>query len=112
MNYSIMSLFNPKTFLIFGASKNEKKSGNHVLRNILNHAKENIYVIHPKVEEIYGIRCFNNIQDLPIKGEDIDLTIIILPVEHVLDALEDCIDYMVKNIIIESGALYIKGEDV
>ncbi len=111
MNYSIMSLFDPKTFLIFGASKNEKKSGNHVLRNILNYTKEQIYVIHPKTEEIYGIRCFKNIQDLPIKGEDIDLAIIILPVEHVLDALEDCINYKVKNIIIESGALYIKGED-
>ncbi len=103
------AFFNPRSIVVFGATSNEKKSGNRVLRNILNYTQENVYIINPKSEEIYGIRCFKRIFDLPTKS--IDLAIIILPVEVVLDALEDCIDFGVKAVIVESGALYIKDEN-
>ena len=102
------NFFYPKSILIYGASRNERKGGNHVLQNILNYTKENVYLIHPRVEEIYGIKCYKHICDLETKS--IDLGIVILPVQHVLDALEDCIDYGVKTIVVESGALYLKGE--
>ncbi|MHA1294814.1 MAG: CoA-binding protein, partial [Promethearchaeota archaeon] len=46
------SFFYPKSIVIYGASANERKSGNHVLRNILNYSKDNIFLIHPKNEEI------------------------------------------------------------
>ncbi|TFF90100.1 MAG: hypothetical protein EU548_04735 [Promethearchaeota archaeon] len=101
--------FNPSSIVIFGASKNERKSGNHVLQNILNYQQENVFLIHPKHEEIYNIPCYKDIKDLPIKN--IDLAIIILPVEYVLDALESCIEAQVRTVIIESGALYLKGVD-
>ncbi len=103
------AFFNPRSIIVFGATSNEKKSGNRVLRNILNYTKENVYIINPKSEEIYGIKCFKRIFDLPTKS--IDLAIIILPVEVVLDALEDCIDFGVKAVIVESGSLYIKDEN-
>jgi len=101
--------FEPKSIVIFGASKNEKKGGNHVLRNILHNLDKNLFLIHPRHEEIYGIKCFKNMSDLP--RENIDLAIIILPVKYVLDALEECLRYGVKAIILESGSLYIKGEN-
>lgn len=103
------SFFYPRSILLFGASKNPKKGGNHVLRNILNYKKEKIYIIHPKHEEIEGIKCFKSIFDVPNKS--IDLGIIILPVQFVLNALEDCLKFGINNIILESGALYIKGSD-
>jgi acyl-CoA synthetase (NDP forming) len=103
------NFFEPQSILIFGASKNEKKSGNHVLRNILNYTDKNIYLIHPNRKEIYGIICYKTLQDLPIKK--IDLGIIILPVEYVLDALEQSIEYGIKTVIIESGDFYLKGEN-
>ncbi|MHA1149776.1 MAG: CoA-binding protein [Promethearchaeota archaeon] len=103
------NFFNSNSILIYGASRNEKKGGNHVLRNVLNYSYKNIYLIHPWVEKIYNIKCYKHIDDLPTKK--VDLGIIILPVPHVLDALEDCIDFGVKTIVIESGALYLKGEN-
>lgn len=103
------SFFHPKTIVIYGASSKRGKSGNNVLRNILNYTKENIYLINPKATEILGITCYKRIFDIPIKK--IDLAIIIIPVQYVLGALEDCIDFGVKSVIIESGALYIKGEN-
>lgn len=103
------SFFYPRSILLFGASKNPRKGGNHVLRNILNYTKEKIYIIHPKHDEIKGIKCFKSIFDVP--NRRIDLGIIILPVQYVLDALEDCLKFGIKNIILESGALYIKGND-
>ena len=103
------NLFDPKSIVIFGASSDEKKGGNHVLRNVLNYTRKDVFIIHPKKEEIHGIKCYKKIFELPIKN--IDLAIIILPVEHVLDALEDCVDYKVNYIIVESGALYLKNEN-
>ncbi|MGQ4874879.1 MAG: CoA-binding protein [Promethearchaeia archaeon] len=103
------NFFDPNSILIIGASKDEKKSGNHVLKNILNYTRENVYIIHPKHEELYGIKCYKNLKDIPTN--EIDLGIIILPVEFVLDALEELIDFGVKTIIIESGDLYLKGEN-
>ena len=100
--------FYPKSIVIFGASNDSRKSGNRVLRNILNYTKENIYLIHPREEEIYGIRCYKSIFDLTLK--QIDLAIIILPVEFVLDALEDCIEFQVRAVIIESADIYLKDE--
>jgi acetyltransferase len=101
--------FYPNSIVIFGASKNEKKGGNHVLRNILNFTRDNVFVIHPRHQEIYGIKCYKEIFELP--QEEIDLAIIILPVEYVLDTLEECLRFGVKSIILESGSLYIKGEN-
>lgn len=102
------NFFYPNSIVIFGASGRLGRGGNNVLRNILNFKKENVFIIHPKREEIYGVKCYRKILDLPIK--EIDLAIIILPVAHVLDALQDSIDFKVKVVVLESGALYLKGE--
>lgn len=106
---NLENLFYPKSIAIYGASKNEKKSGNHVLKNILNYSKENLYLIHPRNDEIYGIKCYRRIFEIPVK--EIDLVIIILPINHVLNALEECVEFQVKNVILESGDLYLKGEN-
>ncbi|TXT61552.1 MAG: hypothetical protein BAJALOKI2v1_20005 [Promethearchaeota archaeon] len=103
------NFFNPQNILIFGASNDPRKSGNRVLKNILNFSPKNLYLIHPKEEKIMGIECYKNLLELPIDA--VDLGIIILPVEYVLDALEKSINFGIKAIIIESGALYLKGRD-
>lgn len=103
------NFFEPESILIFGVSKNEKKSGNHVLKNILNYSRESVYLIHPKHEEIYGIKCYKGVDELPTNT--IDLVIIILPVNYVLDTLLECLDIDINTIIIESGSLYVKGEE-
>ncbi len=103
------TFFNPRSIVIFGASKDPQKSGNHVLRNILNYTNKNIYLIHPKEEEILGIRCYRGLTDIPSKK--IDLGLIILPIPYVLDALERCVEFHVKSIIIESGALFFESDN-
>ncbi|MBD3195924.1 MAG: hypothetical protein GF317_12755 [Candidatus Lokiarchaeota archaeon] len=100
--------FEPKSIVIYGASENTLKSGNHVLKNVLNYKRENIYLIHPMKDYVYGIRCYRSIFDLPIQM--VDLSIIILPVEFVFAALLDCLDFGVSGIIIESGAIYLTND--
>ncbi len=102
--------FSPRNVVLFGATGKENKSGYRVLRNIMNYARrEDIYLIHPREDSICGIQCYKRIDDLPVR--DIDLALVILPVEHVLGAVEDCVRFGVKGVIVESGALYVKGED-
>ncbi|MFO7912189.1 MAG: CoA-binding protein [Desulfotignum sp.] len=103
------TFFNPQSIVIFGASKDPQKSGNRVLRNILNYTNKNVYLIHPKEEEILGIQCYRDLTNIPL--EHIDLGVIILPIPYVLDALERCVEFHVKSIIIESGALYFESDD-
>jgi acetyltransferase len=103
------SFFSPHSIVLFGASSNEQKSGNHVLRNILNYTKENVYLIHPKEDDIYGIKCYKSIFEIPVKN--IDLGIIVLPVGLVLETINSCIKFGIKSIIVESATLYLKAND-
>ncbi|HAW08348.1 MAG TPA: hypothetical protein DCW42_04150, partial [Bacteroidetes bacterium] len=60
------SILNPKSIAIIGASNDITKPGGKVLKNLLfaNFSK-NIYPVNPKESIIQGLKCYNNISQLP-----------------------------------------------
>ncbi|MBD3215651.1 MAG: hypothetical protein GF311_23775 [Candidatus Lokiarchaeota archaeon] len=64
-------------------------------------------MVHPKKSQLYKIRCYKSVFNIPKKS--LDLAINILPIKSVLDALMDCIDFGVKSIIIESEKLFLEN---
>ena len=52
------------TFAMVGASKDRAKFGNHLLRCYLA-AQRAVHVVHPREEEIEGVRCVARVDDLP-----------------------------------------------
>ena len=59
-------LLNPKSIAVIGASNDVQKPGGKVLKNLLNSGfRGQVYVVNPKEDEIQGIKCYSQVEDLP-----------------------------------------------
>ncbi len=78
-------LINPQSIVVVGGSKDLRKPGGKVLRNIIeNGYTGRIYVANPKEDEVQGIKSFRNLDDLP----DTDLAILAVAAVHCPPAVE------------------------
>ncbi len=94
-------LFKPESIAVVGASRDPKKLGNIVLRNIINGGyKGKIFPINPEVEEVYGVKAYPSVTSVP---ENIDLAVIVVPAQIVPKVLEDCGKKNIKVAIIISA---------
>jgi len=82
-------LFNPKSVAVIGASDSFGKWGFNIINRLLLKTGDiKIYPINPKSKEIFGIKAYNTVLDVP--GE-IDLAIIVIPPPLVIPAMKDCV---------------------
>ena len=59
-------LINPKSIVICGASSDIHKPGGKALKNLLESAfKGEIFAVNPKEDEVQGIKCYKQVEDLP-----------------------------------------------
>jgi len=59
-------LIAPKSIVVVGASSNINKPGGKVLLNLKNsNFKGEIYAVNPKEDEVQGIKCVKQVEDLP-----------------------------------------------
>ncbi len=59
-------LIDPKSIVVVGASSNINKPGGKVLLNLRNsNFKGTIYAVNPKEDEVQGIKCYKQVEDLP-----------------------------------------------
>lgn len=96
-----MSLFEPTSIAVIGASSTEGKVGHDILKNLIeeNFAGD-IYPINPKHEEILGKPAFASVKNVP---GDIDLAVIVIPAKLVPNALQECKDKGIPNVVIISA---------
>jgi acyl-CoA synthetase (NDP forming) len=107
----LYSFLNPKSIAIFGANNEYIGTmGAMTLRNIIfsGFPKNRIYPIHPKLNEIQGLKAYKSVLDLP---ETPDLALIILRPDIVPQVLEECGQKGIKNLIITSGGFREIGHD-
>ncbi|MBW1888554.1 MAG: CoA-binding protein, partial [Deltaproteobacteria bacterium] len=82
------TIFNPKSIAVFGASSNEAKSGTGYLQALMEVGYPGrLYPIHPKDNEILGLKAYASIRDCP---EPVDYAMFCVPAHLVLDLVEDC----------------------
>ncbi|MET0492387.1 MAG: acetate--CoA ligase family protein [Actinoplanes sp.] len=80
-------IMRPDSVAVIGASAEDGKIGNSVLKNLINGGYEGqIYPINPKSDEILGRKVFRSIADVP---GDVDVAIFTIPAEFVPRALEE-----------------------
>jgi acyl-CoA synthetase (NDP forming) len=61
-------IMRPKAVAVIGASAEDGKIGNSVMKNLINGGyKGEIYPIHPKADEILGYKAFRSVKDVPAK---------------------------------------------
>ncbi|HSR88958.1 MAG TPA: acetate--CoA ligase family protein [Candidatus Udaeobacter sp.] len=106
---NLNKFFNPNSVAILGASRDEKKLGHIVLKNIVNSGfRGKIFPVNPNSENIIGIDCYKNYKDLP---ESPDLAILALPAALAISLLEDIAKKNTKNIIIFSAGFKEAGPE-
>jgi acyl-CoA synthetase (NDP forming) len=106
-------IMKPKAVAVIGASAENGKIGNSVMKNLINGGYQGeIYPIHPKADEIMGKKVYKSVKDVP--GE-IDIAVFAIPASLVAPALIECGEKkIVGAILIPSGYAEtgnIKGQE-
>jgi acetyl coenzyme A synthetase (ADP forming)-like protein len=95
-------IMQPRSVAVIGASNEEGKIGNSVMKNLINGGyRGQIYPIHPKADEIMGYKAYKSVKDVP--GE-IDTAVFAIPAKLVAGALIECGEKKVAGaVLIPSG---------
>ncbi|HEX6339481.1 acetate--CoA ligase family protein [Umezawaea sp.] len=84
---SMNRIMRPSAVAVIGASAEEGKIGNSVMKNLVNGGYQGeIYPINPKATEILDRKAFKSIADVP---GDIDVAVFAIPAKFVPQALEE-----------------------
>ena len=95
-------IMKPKAVAVIGASAEDGKIGNSVMKNLINGGyKGDIYPIHPKADEILGFKAYRSVKDV---AGTIDTAIFAIPAKFVAGALIECGDKKIPGaVLIPSG---------
>ena len=71
----------PRSVAVIGASNEDGKIGNSVMKNLINGGYQgDIYPINPKADEILGRKAYKSITDVP---GDVDVAVFAVPAKFV-----------------------------
>jgi acetyl coenzyme A synthetase (ADP forming)-like protein len=95
-------IMKPDTVAVIGASPEDGKIGNSVMKNLINGGYQGkIYPIHPKAGEITGLRAYKSVSDVP---GNIDVAVFAIPAKFVAAALVECGEKQIPGaVLIPSG---------
>jgi len=93
--------FRPKSVAVIGASATKGKIGHEIVRSLVDGSyRGEVYPITLRTREILGLKCYENVSDIP---REIDLAVYALPSKLAPSILDECGRKGVKNIVIVSG---------
>ena len=99
---SMNRIMKPKAIAVIGASNEDGKIGNSVMKNLINGGYQgDIFPINPKSDEVLGKKAYKSITDV---ADDVDVAVFAVPAKFVSGALEQCGEKGVAGaILIPSG---------
>jgi acetyl coenzyme A synthetase (ADP forming)-like protein len=101
-------IMQPKSVAVIGASSEDGKIGNSVMKNLINGGyKGNIYPIHPKASEIMGYKAYKSVKDVP---GDIDTAVFAIPAKLVAGALTECGEKKIAGAVLIPSGFAESGE--
>lgn len=100
-------LFEPNSIALIGASREEKKVGYQVLKNLLSYPKK-VFPINPYAKEILGRGVYSSIKEIK---EKIDLVIFTTPAKLIPSLMKGVGEKRVKYALIISGGFKEGGEE-
>ncbi|MEM2086581.1 MAG: acetate--CoA ligase family protein [Archaeoglobaceae archaeon] len=105
----ISFFFTPRSVAVVGASRTPGKPGNNIVWNLINHRfNGKIYPVNPNAEEIYELKCYPSVKDVP---DEIDVAIIAVPAKLVPEIMLDCAEKRIKGAVILSSGFSEEGEE-
>jgi acetyl coenzyme A synthetase (ADP forming)-like protein len=113
---SMNRIMMPKAVAVIGASAEDGKIGNSVMKNLINGGYQGeIYPIHPKADEIMGRKAYKSVKDVP---GVIDTAVFAIPAKFVAGALIECGEKQIPGAVLipsgfaEAGAPELQDEIV
>ena len=102
MNEELIEKFLNKRniFAVVGASRDPKKYGYQVYRDLRN-AGYKVYPVNPNTEEILGDRCYPNLENLPINP---DVVNVVVPPRVTEGIVETCKKLGIKKVWMQPGS--------
>jgi len=105
---SMNRIMQPKAIAVIGASNEDGKIGNSVMKNLINGGYQGkIYPIHPKAEEVMGYKAYKSVKDVP--GE-IDTAVFAIPAKLVAGALTECGEKKIAGAVLIPSGFAESGE--
>jgi acetyl coenzyme A synthetase (ADP forming)-like protein len=95
-------IMQPDAVAVIGASSEEGKIGNSVMKNLINGGYQGaIYPINPKADEILGKKCYKSVKDIP---GPVDIAVFAIPAKFVAAAVAEVGEKKIPGaILIPSG---------
>jgi acetyl coenzyme A synthetase (ADP forming)-like protein len=95
-------IMKPDSIAVVGASAEEGKIGNSVMKNLINGGyRGTIYPVHPKADEIMGKQAYKSVKDIP---GDVDVAVFAIPAKFVPQALGEVGEKKIPGaVLIPSG---------
>jgi acetyl coenzyme A synthetase (ADP forming)-like protein len=95
-------IMKPKAVAVIGASPENGKIGNSVMKNLINGGYPGaIYPIHPSADNILGKKAYKSVKDVP---GDIDVAVFAIPAKFVAQALTEVGEKKIPGaVLIPSG---------
>lgn len=100
--------FKPESIALIGATKNQLKGGNSILKNLIRGFKGGIYPVNPKYNQIENLPCYPSVTKIP---DPVDIAIIFVPGQYVFQMVKECAEKGIKGVIIESSGFAESGKD-
>lgn len=100
--------FYPKSVAVIGASREERKIGFVLLKNLKEKFKGKVYPVNPNAKEILGLKSFPSVLNI---DDEIDLAIVAVKASIVPSILEECGKKGIKNVLIISAGFSESGEE-
>ena len=99
---SMKRIMQPTSVAVIGASNENGKIGNSVMKNLINGGyKGQIFPIHPSASEIMGHKAYKSVKDVP---QEIDTAVFAIPAKFVAGALIECGEKKIAGaVLIPSG---------
>jgi acetyltransferase len=102
-------ILNPKSIAVIGASDKRGKIGNILIKNLKSGKnKLKIFPINPRHKIIEGLKVYETVLEINSK---VDLAIIAIPAFLVLEAVEECINKRIRDIVIISAGFSESGKE-
>ena len=102
-------IMQPEAVAVIGASPEEGKIGNSVMKNLINGGYQGeIYPIHPRAEEILGRKCYARVTDVPA---EVDIAIFCIPARFVAGVLAEVGEKGIPGAVLIPSGFAEVGED-
>jgi acetate---CoA ligase (ADP-forming) len=105
---SIRAMLHPSSIAILGATDRMQYGGRFLNNLLTTKCRSKLYPINPKKDEIFGVKTYHSILEVP---EPVDLAVLIIPGPAVVSALEDCAKVGAKSALIISAGFAELGTD-